>query len=123
MAEVEKKSSKRLEAANRGINDGVREGEKRKISLKQEYLAQEKIPVTISPMYKPYFGEVMELVINGIYVSIPCDGRAHEVPKTFASEANYRIYAVDNEQRRADRMADVANNHESIGGEINFFEN
>jgi hypothetical protein len=122
MAEVAKKSSKRLEAANVSLNDSVRKGEiYRKTVMQQKYLKQEKVPVTISPMYKPYFGEVMEIIINGIYVSVPCDGKVHKIPKTFANEVNARILAVDDAQRRADRMADVAKNREEIAGDIKFF--
>lgn len=112
-------SSKRLEAANVALNDEVKKKEMhRKTTLKERYLKQEKVPVTISPMYEPYFGKVMEIQINGHYVSVPCDGKPHMLPKTFASEAFARINAVDEEQRRADRMADVTNNREVVQGEL-----
>lgn len=115
-------SSKRLEAANVELNDAVKKKEMyRKTSLKERYLNEPKVPVTISPMYKPYFGEIMEIQINGIYVSVPCDGLPHKIPETFASEVNHRIMRVDDQQRRASRMADVTNNGESVQGEIQYF--
>ena len=115
-------ASKRLEAANIELNAEVKKKEiYRKTTLKQKYLAEEKVPVTISPMYAPYFGEIMEVSINGIYLSIPCDGKSYNIPETFASEVNARIMAVDESQRRADRMADVAKNHEDSQGDIQYF--
>lgn len=115
-------TSKRLEAANVNLNSEVKKAEMyRKTTLQQTYLSQPKVAVTISPMYKPYFGEVMEVIINGIYISVPCDGRHHEIPETFADEVNRRIMAVDESNRRADQMADVANNREEVQGDIQFF--
>ena len=115
-------SSKRLTAANVSLNEEVKNKEMyRKTTMKQRFLDEPKVPVTISPMYKPYFGEVMEIQINGIYVSVPCDGAPHQVPETFASEVNHRIMRVDDQQRRANRMADVTNNSESVQGEIQYF--
>lgn len=119
--QVEKKSTKRLEEANRSLNDAVREGELKKKDMVNKMKAQDKIPVTISPMYKPYFGEVMEVIINGVYVSVPCDGRQHMIPECFASEVNARIFAADESQRRANRMADITKNNEDVQGDINFF--
>lgn len=85
------------------------------------YAAQPKISISISPMYRPYFGNSMEVIINGVYCAIPVDGKVYQVPRSFANEVARRIKAVDEQNTRADKLADVTGNHENYIGELQLF--
>lgn len=87
-------------------------------SAAQHYKDQEKVEVSISPLYRPYFGNVMTIIINGVYCALPVDGRTYKLPKSFANEAARRVRAIDKQNNRAERMSDVQNNHESFVGEL-----
>ena len=96
-------------------------GELRKKELTKEYTSEEKVPMYLSPMYRPYFGNVMRVSINGISIYFKVDGSTQLVPKTFADEiASRRMYvdAIVNKQRR---MADIPNNAEKGVGELKLF--
>ncbi len=99
----------------------VQKTELRRRALVQTYKAEDKVNVTIAPMYKPYFGNAMTVAVNGISVVIPCDGKAYAVPKTHATEALARLYKVNEIVTKKDRMKDISRNLESTPGEINFF--
>lgn len=98
-----------------------RNAEIRRRSLAEVYNSEEKISVTIPPLYKPYFGESMSVSVNGFLVVIPCDGRPHKVPKTHAEEAKARIRKTDNILMKKDAMRDVSSNFESSPGALQFF--
>lgn len=110
------------DVTNRGVDTGLMQSQgelnKQQASLHQYYLHEEKVRVVGSPMYRPYFGNVMNLTINGIAIYVPLDGQAYEIPKTFADLFNSRIADIDEMQRVRDRMANVANNHERYAGEL-----
>ena len=96
-------------------------GEARKKELTKEYQAEPRVPMYLSPMYKPYFGNVMRVSINGISIWFKVDGSTQLIPKTFADEiASRRMYvdAIVNKQRR---MADIPNNAEKGVGELKLF--
>lgn len=91
---------------------------KERLSAADHYRAQEKVEISISPLYRPYFGNVMEIIINGVYCALPVDGRTYKLAQTFANEAARRIAAVDAQNKRSERLADVQNNHENFIGEL-----
>ena len=93
----------------------------RKMELAKHYREEEKVPVTISPLYKPYFGNCMTVSINGISVYVKVDGKSYKVPKTFADEISSRIMAIDKINTKQDRLADVTNNIERTPGELELF--
>lgn len=93
----------------------------RKMELAKHYREEEKVSVTISPLYKPYFGNCMTVSINGISVYVKVDGNAYKVPKTFADEISSRIMAIDRINTKQDRLADVTNNIERTPGELELF--
>lgn len=95
--------------------------ERRRKSLFKVYNDEKKMKVTISPLYQPWFGKVMALVINGYFFSIPCDGQAYEVPETFGVEALRRVQEIDNQQKRARNMSQATGNVESAPGDLRFF--
>ena len=85
-------------------------------SIKQE---KEMVKITPSPMYRPYFGNVMPITINGVAIFIPMDGQTYEIPKVFADEFQRRVMMIDEQERMRKGMANVSNNHERYAGERN----
>lgn len=90
--------------------------EKNKTVLHRAFLQEEKVPVVMAPLYQPYFGRVMALIVNGIGVFLPVDGKRYMIPKSFADEADRQRMAVDALLETQNRLADVANNVETAPG-------
>ena len=82
------------------------------------YKAEEKRSIYLSPMYRPYLGNVMPVSINGITIFFPVDGQPHTVPATFADEIDAKRMAIDDIIYKQERMSDVSNNAESRPGEL-----
>lgn len=98
--------------------------EKGRRMLAVDLQKEEKVPVKIPPLYKPYFGKVMTISINGISCAIPVDGQTYHVPKTFAEEANVRMFRQDELIQKQAKMSDAVNNKtafESYPGELALF--
>ena len=93
-------------AANAEFN----RAEKQRKELVALYKAEEKVPVRIPPMYKPHFGSVMQVMINGISIAAKVDGTIQEVPQTFADEIAERMMKVDMIENKKTRMSDVTRN-------------
>lgn len=115
MANTKKKNAVLSEGAVR-VTDTERRRE-----LARHYKEEELKPVTISPLYKPHFGNCMMVTINGIGLAIPCDGKVYNIPKTFANEVQARIGKIDMILEKRNRMKDISKNHETTPGELNFF--
>lgn len=98
----------------------VRQLQVRQKNLAKQYQNEEKVEVIISPMYMPHFGKIMPVIINGIPIYVPCNGKAIKIPKTYAAVVKQRIYMVDQQLRRAKRMGDVQQNIESYAGSRRF---
>jgi hypothetical protein len=86
--------------------------------LAYRYNQQPKRSVMVAPMYAAYFGKVMHVMINGISIAVPCDGRPYDIPKTFAEEVYRRLRAVNEAELKSKRFADVASNVEKAPGEL-----
>lgn len=93
----------------------------RKKEILKAYREEEKVTVHISPMYRPHFGNVMIMTLNGFSIGVPVDGTAHKVPKTFATHINARIAKVDDIIKKTDNMADITKNFEHNPGELEMF--
>lgn len=87
-------------------------------NLANRYRNEEKVPMAVSPLYRPYFGNVMKVSINGISIYMPIDNTTHNIPKTFADEIHSRIKAVDAIMKKQDKMADISRNLETAPGEL-----
>jgi len=87
-------------SATQEMTRKINEAQKNKITLKEYYEKEEKIDVTGSPFYRPYFGDVMPININGFLVCVPLDGKHYKIPKTFADVFNERIKRIDATQTR-----------------------
>lgn len=102
-------------------NKAVAEAEKDRKALAKSMREQELVPISISPLYRPYFGRTMAVTINGASVYIPCDGKTYKVPKVFANEIKVRISNQDELFAKKRRLSDVSNNFESSPGELRIF--
>jgi len=90
----------------------------RKMTMQEYYRTEEKVSVMLSPMYQNHFGKVMPIMINGITIAVPVDGKTYAIPATFAAEVHRRRMAVDAEVERAERLADIQNNGEQYPGAL-----
>ena len=98
----------------------------RKLDIAQKnlvnvYRNEPKVPVRVAPAYAKYFGRVMRVVINGIVISVRCDGQSVELPESFAAEVMRRMSEMDRYELRRQKMANVEKNIETSPGQINFF--
>lgn len=95
----------------------VRKEQERK-NLATFYLSEKKIPVTISPFYAPYLGRVVPVLVNGIRVDIPADGRTYQINETHAGEIIAKIRRIDEFIARQKKASNVSENFESSIGEL-----
>lgn len=93
----------------------------RKKELLRVYKQEKKVMTYLSPMYRPYFGNVMIVTINGISIRFPVDGSKHEIPVTFADEIERRRKYIDSIIKRQKKMADISTNFERTAGELELF--
>ena len=98
-------------------NQSVNALEKKRFSLVEKYKAEKKYKVKGAPAYQAHFGSVMSIIINGVLIAVPLDGRSYEIPESFAQVFNSRIRQIDNMALQQSALADVANNIESMPGE------
>jgi hypothetical protein len=85
--------------------------------LADAYKKEKKVEVTISPMYRPYFGNNMPVQINGVAVYVPIDGQTYKIPESFAAVVKERISLIDEQLRAREAMANVQANVEKYAGE------
>jgi hypothetical protein len=87
-------------------------------TVHEALLAQDKVNVSLAPQYRPYFGKVMTVSLNGIPIYLPVNGRQYAVPRDYAAVIHGRRRAVDDLLMKTNRMADVRNNFETYAGEL-----
>ncbi len=109
------------EVKEKKVVENVQTVEVKRRELANVYRKEGKVPVSISPMYRPYVGNAMAISINGIAVYVPCNGHVYFLPKTFALEALARIRRIDDMLTKKERMTDIGNNYETSPGELKFF--
>ena len=111
------KQSGSVAAMTADNNQSVNALEKKRFSLVEKYKAEKKYKVKGAPAYQAYFGNVMSIVINGVLIAVPLDGRSYEIPESFAQVFNTRIRQVDNMELQQAALADVTSNVEDTPGE------
>lgn len=99
-------------------NQAYDKAQKKTLENYSELLAEEKVEVTLAPMYQPYFGEIMTVGLNGLNIYVPVDGRSHKVPKSYAGIIHGRRRMVDDQISRRNRLSNVSANRESYAGEL-----
>ena len=105
------------QAANLELSKKVNELEETRKSVAVTYKNEKKVAVQGSPMYRPYFGNNMPIIINGVAIYVPLDGQLYEIPESFAAVFLDRISRVDEQIRVRKQMASVSENSESYAGE------
>ena len=111
------KQSGSVAAMTADNNQSVNALEKKRFSLVEKYKAEKKYKVKGAPAYQAHFGSVMSIIINGVLIAVPLDGRSYEIPESFAQVFNSRIRQIDNMALQQSALADVANNIENMPGE------
>ena len=111
------KQSGSVAAMTADNNQSVNALEKKRFSLVEKYKAEKKYKVKGAPAYQAHFGSVMSIIINGVLITVPLDGRSYEIPESFAQVFTSRIRQIDNMALQQSALADVANNIESMPGE------
>lgn len=86
------------------------------------YKNEKKIPVQGSPMYRPYFGNNMPIILNGIAIFVPLDGQQYEIPESFAAIFFDRISRIDEQINMRKKMAAISDNVEAYAGERNLIQ-
>ena len=114
---TKEKQSGSVAAMTADNNQNVNALEKKRLSLVEKYKAEKKYKVKGAPAYQAHFGSVMSIIINGVLITVPLDGRSYEIPESFAQVFNSRIRQIDNMALQQSALADVANNIESMPGE------
>jgi hypothetical protein len=59
------------------------------------YRNERKIPVSVPKTFQAQFGHTLDITVNGVRVSIPCDGKTYSINETHAIHAKERIAKVD----------------------------
>lgn len=114
---TKEKQSGSVAAMTADNNQSVNALEKKRLSLVEKYKAEKKYKVKGAPAYQAHFGSVMSIIINGVLIAVPLDGRSYEIPESFAQVFNSRIRQIDNMALQQSALADVTNNVESMPGE------
>ena len=60
-----------------------------------QYRGEAKIPVSVPKTFQSQFGQSLDITVNGVRVSIPCDGKTYFINETHAIHAKERIAKVD----------------------------
>ena len=105
------------QATNLELSKKVNALEETRKSVAVTYKNEKKVAVQGSPMYRPYFGNNMPIIINGVAIYVPLDGQLYEIPESFAAVFLDRISRVDEQIRVRKQMASVSENSESYAGE------
>ena len=100
-------------------NQKVQALEMKRANLAVRYKEEKKVTVTGSPFYRPYFGNNMPIILNGIAIHVPLDGQQYEIPDSFAAVFHERIKKVDAQRQIEQRLGNVTENLESYAGEKN----
>lgn len=59
------------------------------------YRKEPKVPVSIPKTFQNQFGQSLDITVNGVRVSIPCDGKTYFINETHAIHARERLAKVD----------------------------
>ncbi len=98
-------------------NREIAQASARRKELIRYYKNEKQVITYVSPMYRPYLGNVMTVTINGISIRFPVDGSKQSIPATFADEIERRRRNIDSIERKQKRMAAVKENEDkgSVG--------
>lgn len=100
-------ATKETKEANATLQQEVQKRQSAKAKMCEHFCAEEQVEVSGSPFYQPYFGSSMPIMINGILVYVPLDGRPHSIPKSFADLFNERIKRIDAQNEKYNLMGEI----------------
>lgn len=103
------------------VTNNLKSADNVRKQLLSHYKSEPLVARSVSPLYEPYLGKVLQLSINGITITMPINGTVHKVPQSFADEIDSRVMAVDATINKAKKMSSVAENVESYPGELQMF--
>ncbi|MCQ2968537.1 MAG: hypothetical protein MJ191_00170 [Clostridium sp.] len=110
------------EAAMAMQNREIVQASARRKELIKYYKSEPQVATYVSPMYRPHFGNVMTVTINGVSIRFPVDGSKQVIPATFADEIERRRRNIDNIERKQKRMAAVNENEDKgSAGSLSLF--
>lgn len=112
-------NTKKAQTVNSDVAVSI--GEKNRKKVAKWFKEQDLAPVNIPPLYKPYFGRVMTVTLQGVSVAIPCDGKTYKIPASFAEEVKIRIANQNEMFEKKNRLSNSSGNFESSPGELNLF--
>lgn len=110
------------ESANLDLTARVNALEHKRRKVSEGYRNEKKVTVSGSPMYRPYFGNNMPIIINGVAVYVPLDGQQYEIPESFAAVFLDRISRIDEQINMRKQMSAVSENVEAYAGEKNLIK-
>ena len=93
-------------------------GLKKQAENYQDLKKAELVEVSMSPMYAPYFGEVMTVGLNGLNIYFPVNGLTYKVPSPYAAIIKRRQRLVDDQIQRNKKLSDVTANKEQSAGQM-----
>lgn len=102
---------------NQALSEKVTVLENTRKDVARLYKDEKKVTVQGSPMYRPFFGKNMPIIVNGVAIYVPLDGQMYSIPETFAAIFQDRISRIDALERRRKAMANVGENVETYAGE------
>ena len=79
---------------------------------------EDKVMVRIAPSYAARHSKMMNVAINGIIITVPCDGKNHLVPESYAAIIYQRLKDTDRYEQKQQRMANVQHNAEQYAGQL-----
>lgn len=103
-------------------NEKFRQAQTQNQKAAAKLKAEQKIAVVGAPMYQAYFGLKMPIVINGVAIYVPLDGRQYEIPKSYAEIFFTRLNSVNEDIELAKRRANSTANFESYAGELDLIK-
>lgn len=115
-----KKTASKAKSGTKAVvnnNQQVRALESKRLSLAERYKREPKVAVAGSPFYRPYFGNNMPIILNGIAIHVPMNGQQYNIPESFAAEFNGRIKRIDAQRQVEQRLGNISANLESYAGE------
>ncbi len=113
-------ATKKQENLGRVAEMSIQAREKDRKGLIKRFQSERKIQVSVSPFYKPYFGSVAMISVQGISVHVPVNSKTYTVPQTFAEHLHEAIADVDKAVQRNERLSNVSGNFEKHVGALKF---
>ena len=114
-------ASKATEKVTQDLAIEVKKRQSAKAKMVEAFMKEEQVEVSGSPFYQPYFGGSMPIMLNGVMVYVPLDGRPYKIPTSFADIFNERIKRVDAQNQRMETLGAVLQEDYIGGADINIF--